>query len=108
MHDLRAGVDIYSGELAEPGQILEALVLCALIQIGRPRCRLNIGGGGMCLDKQDAIGITLNIAVAAPIPSAKVRMATTVKPGDLRNWRRAKRRSCRIEYMGVPRREKLG
>src|SRR4029077_18849166 len=32
---------------------------------------------------------TEKIAVFAPIPSARVRTATTVKPGDLRSWRNA-------------------
>src|SRR4029077_2054750 len=35
----------------------------------------------------------LNIAVFAPIPSASVRTATRVNPGDLRSWRRANLRS---------------
>src|SRR5438132_7392961 len=37
--------------------------------------------------------IKLKIAVFAPIPSARVRTVTKVNPGDLRSWRRAKRRS---------------
>ena len=37
--------------------------------------------------------MTLKIAVFAPIPSASVRMAIRVKPGDFRSWRSAKRRS---------------
>src|SRR5262249_23208073 len=36
---------------------------------------------------------TEKIAVFAPIPSASVKTATRVKPGDLRNWRRANLRS---------------
>src|SRR5947199_3401843 len=48
----------------------------------------------------------LKIAVFAPIPSASVRTATRVNPGDLRTWRRANFRSfisfgaeryCRID-----------
>src|SRR5438270_11185794 len=35
----------------------------------------------------------LKIAVFAPIPSASVRTATKVNPGDLRSWRRANLRS---------------
>src|SRR4029077_3631875 len=35
----------------------------------------------------------LKIAVLAPIPSASVRTATKVNPGDLRSWRRANFRS---------------
>src|SRR5262249_48510912 len=34
---------------------------------------------------------TLKIAVFRPIPSASVRTAMRVNPGDLRSWRRAKR-----------------
>src|SRR4029450_1149492 len=37
--------------------------------------------------------ISLKIAVFAPIPSASVRTATRVNPGDLRSWRRANLRS---------------
>ena len=36
----------------------------------------------------------LNIALFAPMPSARVRTATTVKPGLLSNIRTAKRKSC--------------
>src|SRR5438270_13541266 len=35
----------------------------------------------------------LKIAVFAPMPSASVRTATRVNPGDLRSWRRANLRS---------------
>src|SRR5436305_1674760 len=35
----------------------------------------------------------LKMAVLAPIPSASVRTATNVNPGDLRSWRRASVRS---------------
>src|SRR5207302_3242084 len=35
----------------------------------------------------------LKMAVLAPIPSASVRTATKVNPGDLRSWRRANVRS---------------
>src|SRR4029077_11542851 len=35
----------------------------------------------------------LKIAVFAPIPSASVRTATKVNPGDLRSWRKASFRS---------------
>src|SRR4051812_20816723 len=35
----------------------------------------------------------LNIAVFAPMPSASVRTATSVKPGDLPSWRKANLRS---------------
>src|SRR5436190_18205737 len=37
--------------------------------------------------------IKLKIAVFMPIPSARVSTASRVKPGDLRSWRIAKRRS---------------
>src|SRR2546430_1966518 len=37
--------------------------------------------------------IKLNTAVFAPIPSASVRMATAVKPGDFASWRSTYRRS---------------
>ena len=37
--------------------------------------------------------MTLKIAVFAPMPSASVRTAMKVKPGDLRSWRKAKRKS---------------
>src|SRR5436190_8071903 len=37
--------------------------------------------------------IKLKIAVFTPIPSASVSTARKVNPGDLRSWRRAKRRS---------------
>src|SRR5579863_9287010 len=46
--------------------------------------------------------MTLNIAVARPIPNASVRTATVAKPGDLRNCRKAKRRSWRNVSMGTP------
>src|SRR5436190_9196183 len=36
---------------------------------------------------------TVKIAVFAPMPSARVRTATKVKPGELRSWRIAQRRS---------------
>src|SRR4029077_17253158 len=35
----------------------------------------------------------LKIALFAPIPSASVKIATDVNPGDLRSWRRANLRS---------------
>ena len=38
--------------------------------------------------------IKLKIAVVAPMPSASVRIVVRAKPGLLRNWRIAKRRSC--------------
>src|SRR4029453_16807256 len=37
--------------------------------------------------------IRLKIVVFSPMPSASVRTATKVNPGDLRSWRKAKRRS---------------
>src|SRR5882757_1751579 len=37
--------------------------------------------------------IKLKIAVFSPMPSARVRTATTVNPGDLRSWRTANFRS---------------
>src|SRR5439155_6160308 len=37
--------------------------------------------------------IKLKIAVFRPMPSASVRTATKVNPGDLRSWRSAKLRS---------------
>src|SRR5207253_7567374 len=37
--------------------------------------------------------ITLNIAVLAPMPRARVSTATAVNPGDLHNMRRPKRKS---------------
>src|ERR1700733_15710769 len=37
---------------------------------------------------------TVNTAVFAPMPSASVRMAITVKPGDLRSMRSANLASC--------------
>src|SRR5664279_4674929 len=40
------------------------------------------------------------MAVFAPIPSASVRTAMRVKPGDLRSWRRAKRRSFIFVFPG--------
>ena len=40
---------------------------------------------------------TLKMAVFAPIPSARVRIATKVNPGDLRNCRNAKTRSLMPE-----------
>src|ERR1043165_8586734 len=36
---------------------------------------------------------TVKIALFTPIPSASVRTATNVKPGDFSSWRKAKRRS---------------
>jgi hypothetical protein len=36
----------------------------------------------------------LNTTAFAPIAKASVRTAAAAKPGDLRNWRRANRRSC--------------
>src|ERR1700736_3955180 len=42
---------------------------------------------------------TLNIAVVAPMPNIRDRMAVMTKPGDLRNWRKAKRRSCSRVHM---------
>src|SRR4029077_4000211 len=59
----------------------------------------------------------LNIAVFAPIPSASVRTATRVNPGDLRSWRRANLRSLilfcaqrdyRIDAYGAAGRYKTG
>src|ERR1700691_4978762 len=52
---------------------------------------------------------TLKIAVLAPMPRARVRMATRVKPGDFASMRMANLRSCRIEFIGDLRveREKL-
>src|SRR6478736_2877328 len=41
----------------------------------------------------------LKIAVFAPIPSASVKIATDVNPGDLRSWRRAKRMSFNMEVI---------
>src|SRR5579863_170722 len=38
---------------------------------------------------------TEKMAVFAPMPSASVRMATTVNPGDLASLRRPYRRSCK-------------
>src|ERR1043166_3542434 len=43
--------------------------------------------------------IKLKMAVFIPMPSARVRTARRVKAGDLRSWRRAKRRS--IMGMGI-------
>src|SRR5215472_18537963 len=40
---------------------------------------------------------TLKTDVLAPMPRARVRTATEVKPGDLRNMRKAKRQSEKIE-----------
>ena len=37
--------------------------------------------------------ITLNTTALAPIAKASVKTAAMVNPGDLRNWRRANRRS---------------
>src|SRR3981081_4409782 len=37
--------------------------------------------------------IRLKIAVFMPMPSARVRTARSVNPGDFRSWRMAKRRS---------------
>jgi hypothetical protein len=45
---------------------------------------------------------TLKIAVLAPIPSASVRIAMTVKTGRLSSVRPAKRRSCRSVSMRGP------
>lgn len=45
--------------------------------------------------------MTEKIAVLAPIPSAKVRMATAGNPGDLRSMRSAKRTSCKNELNAV-------
>src|ERR1700738_5252274 len=35
------------------------------------------------------------------MPSISERIAVITKPGDLRNWRRAKRRSCSRVHIGV-------
>jgi hypothetical protein len=35
------------------------------------------------------------------MPSARIRIAVRAKPGERRIWRRAKRRSCIIEFMVV-------
>src|SRR2546422_4003271 len=43
--------------------------------------------------------MALNTTAFAPMPRASVTTATAVKPGDLRNLRRAKRRSCRRVVM---------
>src|SRR5580704_19342380 len=53
--------------------------------------------------------MTLKTAVLAPMPRARVRMATRVKPGDFASMRMANLRSCRIEFIGDLRveREKL-
>src|SRR5262249_6496982 len=64
--------------------------------------------------------IKLNTAVFAPIPSASVRIATAVKPGDFTNWRNAYRTSFillqsfhpqrfnGIHEAGTPRRQETG
>src|SRR5690242_2455514 len=44
---------------------------------------------------------TLKMAVLAPIPSARVRIAVTVNAGRFSRVRPAKRRSCRRVSMGV-------
>ncbi len=41
------------------------------------------------------------IAVVAPMPKASVNTAVRVKPGDLRSWRRAKRRSYNVELIFI-------
>ena len=41
------------------------------------------------------------IAVFAPMPSARVRTATVVKPGDLRNRRKLKRASEKSKWSQV-------
>src|SRR6185437_5996037 len=46
--------------------------------------------------------ITLNTATFAPIPKASVRIAVVVKAGDLRNWRKAYRSSCRSLSTSAP------
>src|SRR4029453_2028409 len=62
---------------------------------------------------------TLKMAVFRPMPSASVKTAIDVNAGDLRNWRRAKRRSfiktlfrpqChhRIDACGAARRQPAG
>src|SRR6266571_3499815 len=61
--------------------------------------------------------IKLKMAVFMPMPSASVSTATIVNPGDLRSWRRAKRKSfmslCAqslngIDMGGTARRKKTG
>src|SRR6266403_4934661 len=61
--------------------------------------------------------IRLKMAVFMPMPSAMVSTATVVNPGDLRSWRRAKRKSFMsfsaqrlngIDMRGAPRRKKTG
>ena len=39
--------------------------------------------------RNNALSTTEKIAVFAPMPSASVRTATRVNPGDLRSWRKA-------------------
>src|ERR1041385_1901847 len=41
----------------------------------------------------------LKIVVFSPMPSASVRTATRVNPGDLRSWRRAKQMSVNIKVI---------
>src|SRR6266550_5821191 len=61
--------------------------------------------------------IKLKMAVFIPMPRASVITASDVNPGDLRSWRRAKRRSFisfsaqslnGIDMRGAPRRKKTG
>jgi hypothetical protein len=44
------------------------------------------------------------MAVLAPMPRARVRITTAVKPGDRRSWRSAKRQSANTEESQFPRR----
>ena len=44
----------------------------------------------------------LNTTALAPIAKASVKTAAMAKPGDLRNWRMANRRSCsRLVMVGL-------
>jgi hypothetical protein len=52
--------------------------------------------------------IRLNIAVVAPMPSASVNVVVRAKPGFLRSWRIAKRRSCNRLSIHISRKARSG
>jgi hypothetical protein len=61
----------------------------------RPDCQY---GGGW----NKTVRITENIALFAPIPIAKIRIAKQPKLDCLRNWRVASRKSCTHPFIRDP------
>src|SRR6202171_1883496 len=61
-------------------------------------------GRGKGKERSRTVSTTLKMAVLAPMPKARVKIATEVKPGFFRNMRRPKRTSCQKLYITKSRR----